>query len=127
MDSLDSKIQQALRQTGSDFANITDEASAYQEVMSTFQGSFRIMMILGAVKLIATEILFFYACYAFFQQTTVMAMLAWASIAIICIMVTCAIIIIFYVQMNKNAINRDIKRLELQIALLIKQQGETKA
>lgn len=117
MKDLDKKIEQALKDaTGS--VSITDEATVMQDIVSTFQGQYRNILILAWIKATAFTILLFYSVYQFFYQETMMGMLAYASLAIISTITMATIYIIFYVFLNKNITTREIKRLELQIALL---------
>jgi len=52
-----------------------------------------------------------------------MGMIAHAALLICCAVAIGTIYALLWISMNKNAINRNLKRLELQTALLIKQIG----
>jgi hypothetical protein len=58
------------------------------------------------------------------MQETMMAMIAYASLAIICTVAYAAIFLFIWVQMNHNTTVGEIKRIELQIALLSKQLSQ---
>ena len=117
MNNLDQKIEQALRDASGP-VNITDEATILEDLAATFQGQYRVILILAWVKAAAQAVLMVYCAYQFFLQDSVMAMLAYASVTIICVISLTTIYVIFYVCLNRNVTIREIKRLELQIALL---------
>ena len=117
MNNLDQKIEQALRDASGP-VNITDEATILEDLAATSQGQYRVILILAWVKAAAQAVLMVYCAYQFFLQDSVMAMLAYASVTIICVISLTTIYVIFYVCLNRNVTIREIKRLELQIALL---------
>jgi hypothetical protein len=70
--------------------------------------------------LIVVIALWIFCIYQFFHQEAIMAMIAYASGAIMCAVVIVAITVFFWQEVSKNIFTREIKRLELQVALLIK-------
>jgi hypothetical protein len=64
--------------------------------------------------------LWLFCIYQFFHQEEIMAMITYASGAIMCSVVIARIAGFFFQEVNKSIFNREIKRLELQVALLIK-------
>lgn len=72
----------------------------------------------------AVGVLALFCVVQFFQQETMMAMIAYASAAIICVVSAGSILLFLWVQMNHNTTVREIKRLELQVAILLKQLNE---
>ena len=118
MDNLDQKIEQALR-TASIETDIIDEPSVVEEVLASFSGQYKFLLVSAWIKAGVAILIFFFSVFQYFQQESVMALLAYASLALICLLTICTIYILFWITLNKNITNREVKRLELQIALLI--------
>ena len=118
MNDLDEKIKDALRgSTGS--IEITDDPSMIEGFISTFQGQHKAILMLATIKIIPIAIILVGSVYLFFQQDTQMALIAYASSAIICMVGLMTIYLFLWISLNNNTLHRDVKRLELQIALLL--------
>ena len=118
--SLDNKIHKALMDITDADIQFSDESTIYEDIMDTFSGQYRTIMILTGMKWLVVVALWAFCVYQFFHQQQIMAMIAYASGAIMCSVVIGAIAVFFFQEVNKNIFNREIKRLELQVALLIK-------
>lgn len=117
MKDLDQKIEQALRDaTGS--VGTSDEATVLEDFAATFQGRYRTLFFLAWIKLVAVALLLAWAVYAFFTSSSPQAQIAWATLVVVCTVAIGAIYTLFWISINKQMINREIKRLELQVALL---------
>ncbi len=117
MNELDAKIRQAL-QAATELPGTIPEPTLTEEIMGTFQGRHSFLNISGAIKMVCAGLIFYICIYQFFQQNSTMAMVAYATAALICIAVACTTMLWLWVQMNHNTTVREIKRLELQMALL---------
>lgn len=118
MNDLDKIIKDALKGT-TDSIGITDDPSMIEGFISTFQGQHKAILILAAIKLIPIAIMMVGSVYLFFQQESTMALIAYASLAIICMVGLMTIYLFLWISLNNNTLHRDVKRLELQIALLL--------
>ncbi len=117
MNDLDAKIRQAL-QAATDLPDGVVEPTLTEELLSTFKGRHRLLNISSAFKMIIAGLIFYCCIYLFFQQDTVMAMIAYATAVLICFGVASTTMLWLWVQMNHNTTTREIKKLELQLALL---------
>ncbi|MFT7652684.1 MAG: uncharacterized membrane protein YciS (DUF1049 family) [Limisphaerales bacterium] len=117
MNDLDTKIRQAL-QAATDLPGGIQEPSLTEEIMATFKGRHSFLNISGAIKMITAGLIFYFCVYQFFQQETMMAMIAYGTATLICMGVACTTMLWLWVQMNHNTTVREIKKLELQISLL---------
>ena len=117
---LDQQIEEAL-QIASDLPASADETTLTQDILDTFKGKHRLFMIASWVKMAVVGVLVYVCIYQFFQQETMMAMIAYASAAVIFTITAATIFIFLWSQMNHNTTTRDIKRLELQVALLTRE------
>ena len=120
MTELDTKIRQAL-QAATELPGTVPEPTLTEEIMATFQGRHRLLNISGAVKMICAGLIFYFCVYQFFQQESMMAMLAYATAALLCMAAACTAMLWFWVQINHNETLREVKKLELQIALLTRE------
>ncbi|MCB1694351.1 MAG: hypothetical protein KDI19_16380, partial [Pseudomonadales bacterium] len=102
--------------TGS--ALVTDEATILEDIATVFKGQYRGLLILAWLKAFVFVGIMLWCAWQFFQQDTVMGMIAYASGTIISVMTIAMIYTIFYLFLTKNMTVREIKRLELQVALL---------
>jgi CO dehydrogenase/acetyl-CoA synthase gamma subunit (corrinoid Fe-S protein) len=121
--TLDKKIQAALA-SATDLPDDITQPNLAEEILKTFQGRHSWLMKWGLVKMAFAIIALCFAVYQFFMQETMMAMIAYASLAIICTVAYAAIFLFIWVQMNHNTTVGEIKRIELQIALLSKQLSQ---
>ena len=122
MNSLDKQIQEALR-VASELPEIADEPTLTQDILDTFHGRHRVLMILTWIKMVVVAVLMYVCIYQFFQQESMMAMIAYATATIIFVVSAACIMLFLWIRMNHNMTTREIKRLEVQVALLI---GELK-
>ncbi len=125
MNDLDAKIRQAL-QAATELPEPTPEPSLTEEFMDAFKGRHSFLNISGAVKMVVAGLIFYFCIYQFFQQESTMGMLAYATTALICMAVACTTMLWLWVQMNHNTTVREIKKLELQMALLTAELQQNK-
>jgi hypothetical protein len=125
MSDLDTKIRKAL--TDMSDANVSlvdgedpDENSIYEDILTAYTTKYKYFIAIAWLKLIAAMAVWAFCVYQFFHQEEIKVMIAYASGAIMCSVVIAAIAVYFWQEVNKHIFSREIKRLELQIALLIK-------
>jgi len=119
MNDLDKKIREALRTEDAElFDDFGGEPSVFDLMLETFRGRhwwlsaitaiwslvFFVLAVISAVKAVRTE--------------DPREMTLWALAFVFCILAVSMLKMWFFMEMNKNAITREIKRLELQIARL---------
>ncbi len=120
MNQIDQRIQEAL-QAASELPESIDETTLRQDILDTFQGKHRGLMIATGIKMTFMAILMIFCAVQFFQQETMMAMMAYATATIVFVVSYACIFLFLWNQMNHNSTAREIKRLELQVALLIRE------
>ena len=119
MNELDKKIREALRKEDAElFDDFGAEPSVFEMIFETFRGRhwwlsaitvfwslvFFVLAIFSATKAVGTEDP---------SERTI-----WALAFVFCVLAVSMLKMWFFMEMNKNAITREIKRLELQIARL---------
>lgn len=119
MSNLDRAIREALSQEDAEFlARFEDRSTPIGEVMDTFKGRWAMINALAAVF---TFVLFgacLYFVWQMFSASDVREVVMW-SVAVIFALVSIAMLkMYFFMEMNKNVLLREMKRLELQVARL---------
>ena len=125
MNDLDNKIRLAL-QAATELPAAIPEPTLTEEFLATFKGRHSFLNISGAIKMISAGLIFYLCVYQFFQQETMMAMMAYGIGALICMVVASTTMLWLWVQMNHNTTVHEIKKLELQISLLTRELQQTK-
>lgn len=115
---LDEKIKKALEISSTVF---TDESSVAQEVIDVFKGRYRWLMIYNWIRIFLCAGFMLYFIYQFFREDDIQMLIAYATAVVVCVIAGSSIILFFFQSVNQNAMKRELKRLELQLALLIKQ------
>ena len=119
MNELDKKIQEALRKEDAElFEEIGGEPSMYELIMETFRGRSRWLTLLGVFGSIAFMVLGVLAAIKFFHAEATHDIVMWAGACIVCMSAVSMMKVWYWMELNKNALTREIKRLELQIARL---------
>lgn len=119
MKDLDKKIQEALRKEDADlFEEFAGEPSMYEMIMETFRGKYRWMAVVAVFYTIVFIALFIFSAIRFFGAEETREMLMWAALCILCWFAVFVMKVWYWMELNKNALMREIKRLELQIARL---------
>ncbi len=119
MSDLDDKIREALRKEDAElFEEFGGEPSMYEMVMETFRGRYRWMTMVAAFYCIVFIVLFILAGIRFFNAESTKDMLVWAAACVVCWSAVFMMKVWYWMELNKNALTREIKRLELQIARL---------
>jgi Family of unknown function (DUF6768) len=118
MNNLDQQIQEALH-VASDLPESVEETTLTQDILDTFHGKHRGLMIISWIKMAVIAFLMCFSIYQFFQQDSIMAMIAYATATLIFTVSAVAIMLFLWIKMNHNTTTREIKRLELQVALLL--------
>ena len=119
MNELDKKIQEALRAEDAElFKDFAEEPSVFEMLMETCRGRHRWLNILGAFWTLVFLVLGIVAAVKFFSAEGTRDIVMWAAACIVCVSAVSMLKIWYFLEINKNATTREIKRLELQIARL---------
>lgn len=119
MNELDRKIREALQKEDAElYEDFAVEPSIFEIVMETFRGKQRWMGFLFMFWTTVFLVLTVLSAIRFFRAEETREMLIWATASVLFILGISMMKIWFWMEMNKNSITREIKRLELQIARL---------
>ena len=122
MNDIDLKIREALSAEDAEFSKeLEGELSMFQMLSDTFRGRHRWLVIMVFVVTTAYMGLAIFSAFRFFAVEGVRDMLLWGGLFGFSLLAVTACKIWYWMELNKNAITREVKRVELQIAQLAKQ------
>ncbi len=93
-----------------------NEQSYYKEAFDSLSGPGKGMNIMAWAGIFVFAGVLLYAIYAFFQADTVKDQIMWAALAVIANSAQIAMKLWFHNHLNRFAIIREIKRLQLEVA-----------
>ncbi|MDA2933945.1 hypothetical protein MYX82_06335 [Acidobacteria bacterium AH-259-D05] len=100
------------------FESLGGEQGIQEMVIDSFRGKTRWMVALVFVTIPAFVVLAVLATVQFFQVEGVNEMIAWACAFMFCWIAIGMMKVWYWMELNKNTIIRELKRVELQIAQL---------
>ncbi|QCX00550.1 hypothetical protein FGM00_10655 [Aggregatimonas sangjinii] len=115
---IDELIKETLSADDAKFYDALDEQNLLGKVGETFKGKMGWLAIVMNIANIIFFILFIYAVIQFFNATGTAELIKWAMAIFGSFMFMAFIKLYVWMQMNKNDILRELKRLELQVAVL---------
>ena len=119
MNELDKRIQEALRKEDAEILDaFAGEPSIFEMLMETFRGKQRWLVFLTIFWTIVFMVLGVSCVVRFFQTDEMRDMLMWAAASAFFFSGVAMMKLWFWMELNKNSLTREIKRLELQIARL---------
>lgn len=125
MNEMDDKIREAME---SEFAGATDGEERgqwiFEMVTESFRGRSRWLSILTWMKMIFFFLLTVGALIMFFRLETNRELIASATCFIVGLIGMNSMFGLYWLELNRNSLARDIKRVELQIARLAQRLGE---
>lgn len=117
--NLDDKIKQALQMDNKEIEEVlSKETGLFSQLTGVFRGNMRFWNIFGMVLAVATAVLMFWSGYHFFISENMDERLFWGILLLAFWTGTMGLKIWFWLEMNRNATSREIKRLELAVAQL---------
>jgi hypothetical protein len=116
MTNIDRAIRDALSKEDAEFLARFEDDNPINEALGTFSGRWGAMNILAALMSFALFGAFVYCVWNAFSASDVRATVMWSTGAIWTSLAVAMLKIYFFMEMNKNVVLREVKRLELQIA-----------
>ncbi len=119
MNVLDDKIREALQQEDAElFEDVGGEPSIFEMLMETFRGRHRWLVFLTMFWTMVFMVLGVLSVIRFFRAEEMRDMLMWAAASAFLLSGVSMMKVWYWMELNKNSVTREIKRLELQIAHL---------
>ena len=118
MNELDRKIREALGADEAELLGPLEEPPLWEQVMETFRGRKRWLNVLTLVAILAFAVFTVVSAVCFFRAGDLREMLAWMGGFILGLIAVTAGRLWLWTEMHKNAVTREVKRVQLQIARL---------
>ena len=126
-EEIDELIHELLTKEEADFYDkLDEEQSIYGMVTSLFSGAYKWPAIASVTVSFIALGFGIYAAIQFFGATETKELLTWLGIFLFCCLVMIQNKILHWNQISVNTIQRETKRIELQIAVLAKSLNESK-
>lgn len=116
--NLDELIRDTLRQDESDMLQRLEEPSLRTMLGDVYSGRLRWLMILTGFIIFGFFLLSVWAGIHFFRATEVVDMIRWGALMFLFWMATAFIKIFHWMEMERFAIVREVKRVELRLVQL---------
>ncbi|GAB5399615.1 MAG: hypothetical protein Aureis2KO_12000 [Aureisphaera sp.] len=118
MEEIDQLIKETLSEEEAKFYDELDEQNVFEMIRGLFVTRNRWFMVLLNLVHLASFVGFIYCLIQFFGAIETKEIVKWTSGGFFCLMVIGMLKIFMWLQMDKNAILRELKRLELQVSSL---------
>lgn len=119
MSELDKKIREALQAQDRElFDEYSGEQGLFEMVAETFQTRHRWLVLLVWFWMLVFFVMSIITAVQFFRAESTRDLIAWAVGFLFFMLGTSLLKTWYWMEMNKNSITREIKRVELQIARL---------
>jgi len=126
MQDIDQKIREALQQQDSQLLeSLRGERPLLEMVIETFRSRHRWLYLMAFFLPFLFVAMAVVCAYQFFQAESTRAMIAWATGVLWAIVATGMFKLMYMMELNKNSITREIKRLELELAQLGRRLAES--
>ncbi|MFY0604207.1 MAG: hypothetical protein JXQ93_09665 [Flavobacteriaceae bacterium] len=118
IEEIDQLIKETLTKEEAKFYEELNEEGLFGMVRSLFKGKLKwIIVLMITVNFIILGFLI-YAIIQFFNATEIVELIKWACASFVGLMMISMLKLFSWMQMNKNAMMREIKRLELLVSSL---------
>ena len=124
---LDKKIKEALSAQDAElFEDYGCEQGLMEMIVDTFRGQRRWLVVLGVIYSIVFFALAIITAVLFFKTDpeSTRDLIMWAMGFMFCNFAVAMLKMWYFMEMNRNAVTREVKRLELQIARLANRLSE---
>ena len=117
-EDIDKLIKETLTQEEAKFYDELEEQNVFEMVGGLFQGKNKWIMIMMNLMTLIFFGLFVYCAIQFFNVTETNELLKWGIGGLVFLFGVSILKVFAWMQMDKNAIIREVKRLELQVSSL---------
>lgn len=115
IEEIDKLIKETLNKEEAKFYDELDEQDLFRSIKGMFKGKLKWLIVMMFIVNIVILGFFIYSINQFFEATTTFELIKWSGASFLCILIMSMLKLYSWMQMNKNALLREIKRLELLI------------
>ena len=124
MEDIDKLIKETLTQEEAKFYDDLDEQNVLQMILGLFKGKNKWIMYMMNFMTLVYFGLFIYCLVQFFNSEITFDMIKWATGSLVFLLGVSMLKVFAWMQMDKNALLREIKRLEIQVSSLSGRMSE---
>jgi cell division protein FtsL len=117
-EDIDNLIKETLTEEEAKFYDELDEQNILQMILGLFRGKNKWIMYMMNIVTLVVFGLFIYCAVQFFNTDVTNELIKWSIIGTFCMLIVSMLKMYIWMQMDKNAILREMKRLELQVSSL---------
>lgn len=119
MKELDKRIREALREEDAKLLEgYAEEPGVLEMLLETLRGKHRWLNVLGVAWTVTFLTLGIMSGVAFFRSEATRDLVMWASGCVLCVIAVALLKVWYWMEMQRFAVLREIKRVEFQIARL---------
>ncbi len=118
MTEFDEKIKQALRAESDNVWKDVEEQGLFEQALGVMRGQQKFISMMVYIVMSAFFVVMLYSIVRFFGAETTRMQIAWSVGFLFSNMAVAMMKLWFWMQMDKNTVIREVKRLELQVATL---------
>jgi uncharacterized protein DUF6768 len=119
-DNIDELLKKALSEEDAEILKKIEDQGVFDLLASNFKGKLKWFAMISVVFMLILIGLAFYCFFQFYNAIDLREMMLWGAGMGISMMAVGQLKTWHWMQMDKNALVREIKRLELQISILVK-------
>ncbi len=118
MEDIDQLIKETLTQEEAKFYDELEEQNVFEMMLGLFKGKNKWIMYGMNFMILVFFVLFIYCTIQFFDTEITKELIKWGIGSLVFLLGVSMLKVFSWMQMDKNAILREIKRLELQVSSL---------
>lgn len=118
MEEIDQLIKDTLSKEEAEFYDTLDEQNPLEMVGDLFRGKYRWFMIMLNLVTLVAFVALIYCVVQFLEVDRIEDLLKWGAGGLVCMLMISMLKLFVWLQMDKNALMRELKRLELQVSSL---------
>lgn len=117
-EKIDELIKETLSRDEAGFYDELHEQGVLEMIEGLFKGKLKWLVLLMNIVQLAFFAGFIYCLVAFLNTDITDELIRWAAGGFLCLMVVALLKLFLWMQMDKNALLRELKRVELQVSVL---------
>ena len=122
-EDIDRLITESLNKDEAEFYNSLDEEGLFEMISGMYKGKLGWYAIVTAIIHTIAVAIMVYCGYQLFTTDSIVDILQYGTVLFIALSFGCMIKLWSWMQMQKSAITREMKRLEFQVAVLMEKIG----
>ncbi len=123
-EEIDKLITESLSKEDAEFYNQFEEEDVFESWFGVYKGKFAWIAIIQSIVIIAAVSVAVYCGYHFFTSESTTDLIRYGALMFLGLLFTSFLKLWLWMQMVKNSIVREMKRVEFQVAVLMEKLSE---